>query len=66
MSELHDESERPDQYHVSCPSCGVGHDQMRMHSHLRRSHVRAVEGIEWSDETQIQCNNCGNIRVFEE
>lgn len=65
MSEVHEPNERPRQYRVRCDECGTKRsDYIRMHSHLRKKHVEAIGGVEWDeDETQVQCNSCGNVRT---
>lgn len=65
MSEVHELNERPRQYRVRCEECGTKQsDYIRMHSHLKRKHVEDIPGVDWNgDETQVQCNNCGNVRT---
>lgn len=64
MSDLHDRSERPQQYRVPCEQCGKREiDGLRMHSHLRSRHLQRADIEAVPDETYVQCNNCGEIRT---
>ncbi|MFD1512471.1 hypothetical protein [Halomarina rubra] len=70
MSEVHDDSDRPQQYRTECPECGrPASDQLRMHSHLQTRHLQLlgwdegeIEGV--SSKTMVQCNQCGNVKEF--
>lgn len=56
--------ERPRQYRAVCENCGMSvSDGLRMHSYLKKEHVRALD-VKWLDgRDQIQCNVCGNVKT---
>lgn len=66
MSEMHSSDGRPQQYRAPCDCASDGAREIRMHSLITKGDlVHTSDHIEWfDDKKQIQCNNCGEIKIF--